>query len=155
LDWWFQLFTGLFVNLVTTNLPIFLPLQMDGLVVCFEQDEQFFGAGGNRRGTQEDDGLRESYFATRLSLLSRLAAARPPEYVAARAVLLRRSFSRRKPNREVLALALQQKQQARTASAPPPVVAAAAAPVKPKLFKAKKKKKKKKRRCVFSKTTGC
>ncbi len=83
----------------------------DVVLRSFEQDEVYFGAGGSRRGTHVDDGLREDYFHTRLGLLGAVAAPRPPEYFAMRAALLKRSFSKRRTNREVVTSALREQEQ--------------------------------------------
>jgi hypothetical protein len=126
---------------------------MDVLSQCFEQDELFFGAGGSRRGTHVDDGLREDYFHTRLALLAAKQQQqqqqhegegteehpffRPPEYFAARGALLRRAFTKRRTNRDVVQSVLaeqeqeqRQQQQLQREASPLQVVAP-----KPKRFK--------------------
>jgi WD40 repeat protein len=117
----------------------------DVVLRSFEQDETYFGAGGSRRGTHVDDGLRVDYFHTRLGLLGAVEAARPPEYYATRAALLKRSFSKRRTNREVVSTALREQEleatrvaalaAAAAAAAAETAVATATVPPKPKRFK--------------------
>lgn len=77
------------------------------LLQTVELEEPFFGAGGSRRGTLFDDYLRAAYITTRLSLLEKKLDAssgpvRDERYFELRGQLLKRSFSKRKTNREVL-----------------------------------------------------
>jgi hypothetical protein len=80
-------------------------------------ESDYFGPGGSRRGTHYDDLLRQAYISTRLSLLEHKLETAPPavqrgdEYFELRSKLLKRGFSKRKTNREVILLGLQREEE--------------------------------------------
>ena len=82
-----------------------------------EQDSQYFGPGGSRRGTHHDDCLRAAYLGTRSALLAKQGRVLldnenglADEYTRLRGQLLRRGFSKRRTNREIVSTGLEEEE---------------------------------------------